>query len=951
MARGGNKMKAKKLWVTFVVGSIIANSLNFSYAAILHEVNQTQQVTSGATHISKEILTSEGWQDVNILQIDLSNPNILLKPISPEVLGERNNILNLATSQGAVAAVNADYFDMSSKTPAFGPTVSEGTMEQAYNNDYNTLGPAKYMGTLVVDEEGNALMDYYSVKMWVEVNGEKAFDLSSYNKLPSSIRTPFVIDRTYYNDNQALVNKYQGVGLYTILVEEDTVSYVSTLNEVVNIPKEGYAILVSGDKFDLYSSYLEEGEAIQLAQVVALNNEVIDHIENLQMTIGGGGLILKNGLTYQGEAHKVSANSREPRTIVANTYKENEILLITIDGRLKNTLGAHHQDLIQLLQGLGVKDAMYLDGGGSTTLVARNEGETNLTIQNSPSGVNQRNVANGIGVFSTQPTGEVANLKLEASTERTFVGERMTFKVKATDENGNPVALNQKEVSLSIAGITGDFNGFTFSPKTTGTGLVVATVGDVTATTEIKVATPKGLIMEPATLQLDENTTKQVQVYGVDSEGYKIPMTTDQITWVSKKGKVKAAGTTVAATTTGIDTLEASYQGAKGTMSVVVGPSVVALDSFETSLGKWVAGGKTVAGKVEASKDVKYHGNQSIKMTYTFDKDSNKQVAYTVFEKPIVLEEDAKSLNMWVYANGQNDTLKVQVEDAAGKVHYLKLADSLNHTGWKYLSAALPSDMVMPAKVTKLYAYTTTGSSEKRTSALYIDHVSMTRGERQVEGTSGRHDYVFDSLYKPTLQAPTGNQMAIKVLGPTAISGMVHSEETLGKMAKNVSKDATMVIQASQNNLPLNLSSQVVTYKNAFDKVTQGNLEVLFVGTDQGGIRATSGAQWNQLKESLETSTSKHVILVMSKNPTTQFSDAREGKALHDYLKDYKQKTGKNVFVITTGSTSKEVRLEDGIRYIRVNGLATSTDQVTGGEYLLFKVVGDDIYYTFESML
>ncbi|MEG0578858.1 MAG: hypothetical protein RR490_02970, partial [Niameybacter sp.] len=181
--------------------------------------------------------------------------------------------------------------------------------------------------------------------------------------------------------------------------------------------------------------------------------------------------------------------------------------------------------------------------------------------------------------------------------------------------------------------------------------------------------------------------------------------------------------------------------------------------------------------------------------------------------------------------------------------------------------------------------------------------------------------------------------MAIKVLGPTAISGMVHSEETLGKMAKNVSKDATMVIQASQNNLPLNLSSQVVTYKNAFDKVTQGNLEVLFVGTDQGGIRATSGAQWNQLKESLETSTSKHVILVMSKNPTTQFSDAREGKALHDYLKDYKQKTGKNVFVITTGSTSKEVRLEDGIRYIRVNGLATSTDQVTGGEYLLFKVV------------
>lgn len=945
-------MKAKKLWITFVVSSVIASSFNYSYAAVLHEINQTQQVTNGATHISKEILTSEGWQDLNILRIDLSNPNVELKPITTQVLGERDNILNMATQQGAVAAVNADYFDMSSKTPAFGPVVSDGTIDQAYNNDYNTLGPAKYMGTLLVGEDGTASMDYYSVKMWVEIDGQKAFDLSSYNRIPSSVRIPFIIDRSYYTNNQALITKYQSsVGLYTILVEDDEVTYVSSLNEVVEVPKNGYAIMVSGDKFSTYGPYLTEGAEINIAQVVSLNNAVVEQIENLQMAVGGGGLILKNGAAYQGEAHKVSASSKEPRTIVANTYKENEILLITIDGRLSNTLGATHQDMITILQNLGAKDAMYLDGGGSTTLVARNEGETTLTIQNRPSGTVQRNVANGIGVFTTNATGEVANLTLEPSSERTFVGESITFNLKATDKNGNPVQLNQKEVSLSIAGVTGDFSGFKFSPKTTGNGLVVATVGDVSATAEIKVTQPKGLMIEPATLQLDENATKQVQVYGVDSEGYKIPITTGQITWKSKNSKVSAAGTTIAATSKAIDQLEASYQGATGKVNVVVGPSVVALESFEESLGKWAAGGSTVEGKVEASKEVKYHGNQSIKMTYTFNKDSNKQVAYTVFDKPIVLTEDAKSLNMWISANGQGDTLKVQVEDAKGKVHYLTLADSLNHTGWKYMSAALPNDIAMPAKATKLYVYSANGSKEKRTSAIYMDHVSMTRGDRNAENSSARSDYQFDSHYKPTLQAATGNQYSVKVLGPTSISGMVHSDETLAKMSKKVNTGASMIVQASKNNLPLSLSPKVATYNNTFGQATQGALDVIFVGTDNGGIRETNGSQWAQLKQSLEASTGKHIVLVMSKNPTTQFSDAREGKALHDYLAEYKKTTGKNVFVVTTGSTSKEVRIEDGIRYIRLNGLATSTGQVGEGEYLLFKVVGDDIYYTFESML
>ena len=337
-------------------------------------------------------------------------------------------------------------------------------------------------------------------------------------------------------------------------------------------------------------------------------------------------------------------------------------------------------------------------------------------------------------------------------------------------------------------------------------------------------------------------------------------------------------------------------------------------------------------------------------MTYTFNKDANKQVAYTVFEKPVVIPEDARSLNMWIYANGQGDTLKVQVEDANEQVHYLKLADSLSHKGWKYMSVNLPEDMKLPAKMTKLYAYTS-GNTQKRTSAIYIDHVSITRGQRDLAGTSTRLDYQFDPLYKPSLQAPVGNQYVVKVTGPTALTGLTHSEETLKKMADKLNKDASAIIQASSSNLPLAITKELYTYANSYSDVAFKDIEFIFAGTDGGGIRQTSASQWNMLKQSLEMAQANNIILVMSRNPLTQFNDAREGQALHDYLKDYKAKTGKNIFVVTTGGQTKEVQLEEGIRYIRLNGLATSTDKLTDSEYLLFKVVDGQIYYTFESMM
>ena len=58
-------------------------------------------------------------------------------------------------------------------------------------------------------------------------------------------------------------------------------------------------------------------------------------------------------------------------------------------------------EVASVMRDLGSVDAFSLDGGGSSTLVAREPGATAVSVRNHPSDGRERAVPNGIGVFST----------------------------------------------------------------------------------------------------------------------------------------------------------------------------------------------------------------------------------------------------------------------------------------------------------------------------------------------------------------------------------------------------------------------------------------------------------------------------------------------------------------------------------------------------------------------
>lgn len=95
-------------------------------------------------------------------------------------------------------------------------------------------------------------------------------------------------------------------------------------------------------------------------------------------------------------------DNRHPRSAVALTA-DNKLILLTADGRNTHAHGLNLHELTFLLRIMGMKDALNLDGGGSTTLYVK--GATDSGVVNHPSDNKlfdhggERKVANVVLVF------------------------------------------------------------------------------------------------------------------------------------------------------------------------------------------------------------------------------------------------------------------------------------------------------------------------------------------------------------------------------------------------------------------------------------------------------------------------------------------------------------------------------------------------------------------------
>ncbi len=135
------------------------------------------------------------------------------------------------------------------------------------------------------------------------------------------------------------------------------------------------------------------------------------------------GKILENGKASEGKAGgpptQSIMTSKNPRTSLG-IKEDGTIVLGVIDGR-QSTIGSEgvtSKELAKMYQELGCTECFMFDGGGSSTLIARVNGE--LSLINSPSDGSMRKVTNGLFIVKKKNENVQINPKIRNITTDGF---------------------------------------------------------------------------------------------------------------------------------------------------------------------------------------------------------------------------------------------------------------------------------------------------------------------------------------------------------------------------------------------------------------------------------------------------------------------------------------------------------------------------------------------------
>lgn len=159
-----------------------------------------------------------------------------------------------------------------------------------------------------------------------------------------------------------------------------------------------------------------------------------------QEVVGGSTIMIENG--------RIAAMSGDydttkyPRTAVG-VKADGDVLIMVADGRqAPYSTGYTLAELAQKMLDLGCVSAMNLDGGGSTTYLAKYAGSDELELANSPSDGQERSVSSTLLVVSyAEPTHEFGSAVISPDNEVYTPGSTVEFTAIGADTAGYSVEI------------------------------------------------------------------------------------------------------------------------------------------------------------------------------------------------------------------------------------------------------------------------------------------------------------------------------------------------------------------------------------------------------------------------------------------------------------------------------------------------------------------------------
>ncbi|WP_276353571.1 stalk domain-containing protein [Cohnella caldifontis] len=749
-------------------------------AAVTYKLvkNSETMVTAGVKHVTYSWVpsnASKSTEIMHVIQVDLNNPYVTLNTMIGKngSVTARQSVSAMAKETQAVAGINGDVFNTSGDGAPIGAEIVSGQL---------LVSTSKLDGmyAFAVTKDRKPVIDNFSFEGAVTTGTGLTFPLAGINKslfYADPDKANSHVNALYiYTNAWTASERPAGTGTKPTeaLVVDGVVQEISVDKEIVTpVPANGYVLRGHGTAAKFITDNLPVGTPVSAQySLKSLTTGQSYDPASFQMLIGGHTILLDQGkaAAFSRSISGVSGSAARARTAVGYSKDGSTAYLITVE-ETGGHQGVTLKTLQEMLVKLGVWKAVNLDGGGSTTMVARPLGETSVTLAHPTFyGTTQRLISNGIGVYTNAPKGDIKGITASGPATL-FVGQEASYAIKGYDTYYNPIDPTGFTPEWSINNSVGTFQDGKLTAQKPGKATLTVKAGIASDTMDVEVVGQdqiERLTIDPSTTLLAPGSVISVPVKARLKDGRELTVPASSIQW-EFKGFTASAKDGKLTVETVEDGAKAGFAIARydgfGTAAILAPGTEKTLETFEKPSYAITFSGlpAETAGTVSMLGDVPGHENsQVLDLTYDFTNGTGSRFAYANLNEAgggVPIDGSPSAMTLDVLGDSSMNYLRAEFKDSAGKQVLVDLARQIDWAGWKTIRVDLAgAGFKGPGKLTK----------------LYVVNLEQDQDERALQG-----EVAFDNL---KLQYPPKPFAAAK---PTIVMKVGKSTATInGKSAK-----------------------------------------------------------------------------------------------------------------------------------------------------------------------
>ncbi len=385
---------------------------------------------------------------------------------------------DVATASEGFVSETHDLFKSTTSTIAPGVTQ---TINYAYAKDGNQM--VYYVAVADVNRDDVIVQTSYK-----EQYRDKKFGMEK-------LTEHMAFADTYYTDetNDKFISEY-----YKAVAGVNASFYNMTTGQPSGVTYLDGVQIGESSSYAQFFAILKDGKAI-----IDYTKNLSNYEGNIEQAVAGSQMLVWEGKDVTANASGSYNTDRHSRTCVGVTA-DGKVVMMSLDGRqVPFSCGGTMHELAQIMLEAGCVTAINLDGGGSTTFAARQEGEDEVTLVNRPSDGSERAISSGLIIASlAAPSDVFERASLSVESEYITPGSTVTVSAKGVSPAGTAADLPENLAwQLEDSSMGTVENGIFVSNGKAGDAVVQATVdGAVVGEITIHVVVPDSIMFNQSTI-------------------------------------------------------------------------------------------------------------------------------------------------------------------------------------------------------------------------------------------------------------------------------------------------------------------------------------------------------------------------------------------------------------------------------------------------------------------